>query len=348
MFAKSFLVTELGAYLQQATEAGVIDSSGSITLNLLKSKKKLDAYRLEAPHHYVLPLVSAAVLSGATCIDFRGDFENLEVRFDGDSFSAEDLAQALVAPSGRGAELGLFFRSLLTLEPQQVQLVSGHQSELQIMTLADGKPKLSSRATTYGPSFTSVQVQGAKRKGTSSSLHSFLADRCSYTPAVAVEGKRVHIPSLVDSCAAVRLEAPHRGSPATSLRSWVTIKYPNEHISGQVWMADAETSRLVFVMNGVSYPRPVEFRAFQGLRGVISCPRLKLDISRSGVIRDEAYQETLDSIEEQFKSRVFPSLMKAYKTMMPVDRELAKKHLVIYATSCDQETRERIRARVSG
>lgn len=341
-------MTDLRAYLQQATQAGVMDSSGSITLNLLKSKKKLDAYRLEAPHHYVLPLVSAAVLSGATCIDFQGDFENLEVDFDGESFSQEDLMQTLVDDTGRRAELGLFLRALLVLKPKKVRLASNHQNQLHMMTLDGAEPKLSSVATPYDGSGTNIRIQGAQAEGESKtvSLRSFLAERCGYTPEVAVEGKRVHIPSLIDSCAAVRFESPHRGNPATSLRSWVTVKCPNEDISGQVWMADAETSHLVFVLNGVSYPRPVEFRAFQGLHGVISSPLLKLDLSRSGVIRDEMYQLTLDMIEEEFTNRAVPSLLRAYKTMMPMDRELAKRHLLTYAKVCEPEMRERIRVRV--
>jgi hypothetical protein len=342
-------MSDLSQYLEQLGQAGQFNSTGSITLNALKAQKKLDTYQLEGPHHYVLPLVSTAVLSGATVINFKGNFQNLTVDFDGRPFDLEEMALAFSAPNERGATLALCLGAVQLLKPRHVRLASVRGDKLNIMVLnKGGEPHFSQLDYDHPPSSTNttLEVVLPSAQGMPTQLRPFLAERCGYTPAVASEGRRVHIPSLVHSCGSARFQSPHPGHPAVSVASWVAVKCEHERISGTVWLTNEEKSHLILVRHGVAYPREVKFAKLVGLHGVISCPAFRLDLSQSGVMQDEVYNSVLEDIETTFTARVLPQVLRDFHSMMPRDRAVAERSLRLWSKHCDQSTKERIDRRL--
>ena len=68
-------------------------SPGEFTLDREQARAKLRQFQLADPRRYVLFLVEAAVLRGATRVDFSIDADDLRCSFDGPPFTADDFDQ---------------------------------------------------------------------------------------------------------------------------------------------------------------------------------------------------------------------------------------------------------------
>ena len=328
-------------FLQEARQAGTESSSGQITLNVLKAKKKLGTHQLQAPHEYVLPLVSAAVLSKPTFVNFSGTFQNLQVEFDGDPFHKDDFVHALGAHTGRGAELALFLRAVQTLAPRTVRVVSGLNNEVHTLQVTDGRPEVWSNREEPLP-YTRVEVSGAELGQSGKELKNLLATRCRFNPTIAYNGKRVHIPKLVNSCGVLRLQGKGAENPAASVSAWVAVTKHTENLSGQVWLTEGREHHLTFVRHGVAYPKIVTLPTLHGLRGVVACPELSLDISRSGVVEDDTLTDILKLLVAEIAGSLYPRVLREYRTLMPSDKSIARHHLTRWRAYCDPETKKRI------
>jgi len=65
---------------------GSVDSHGSFTLDREQARAKMQKFQLVDARRYVLELVQAAVLRGATQIEFEIDADDMRMRFDGAAF----------------------------------------------------------------------------------------------------------------------------------------------------------------------------------------------------------------------------------------------------------------------
>src|SRR5690606_38543067 len=70
---------------------GVVDSEGRFTLDREQARSKMQRFQLADARLYVLELVQAAVLRGATAIRFDIDADDMRMRFDGEPFTAGEL-----------------------------------------------------------------------------------------------------------------------------------------------------------------------------------------------------------------------------------------------------------------
>ncbi|MFT5681132.1 MAG: hypothetical protein ACI8RZ_002038 [Myxococcota bacterium] len=73
--------------LQDAT----VLSTGRFKLDARRAMEKLAHFQLEDPHRYVLELVAAAVGAGSRSLTIRNDADDLELAWDGDHPTAEEL-----------------------------------------------------------------------------------------------------------------------------------------------------------------------------------------------------------------------------------------------------------------
>jgi len=64
---------------------------GSFRLDRRRAMDKLARFQLEDPHQYVLELVAAAVCAGASSVQVRNDADDLEMSWDGDHPTREEL-----------------------------------------------------------------------------------------------------------------------------------------------------------------------------------------------------------------------------------------------------------------
>ncbi len=119
---------------------GQVDSVGRFTLDPVKAREKLQKFQLVDAHRYVLELVQAAVLRGATDIGFDIDADDMHMRFDGAVFSAEELGDVWGSIFADGDErllrgvrqLALGLNAALGLGPKRIVVRSGGQ-ELRLV-----------------------------------------------------------------------------------------------------------------------------------------------------------------------------------------------------------------------
>lgn len=119
---------------------GEVDSVGRFTLDPVKAREKLQKFQLVDAHRYVLELVQAAVLRGATDIGFAIDADDMHMRFDGAVFSAEELGDVWGSIFADGddrllrgvRQLALGLNAALGLGPKRIVVRSGGQ-ELRLV-----------------------------------------------------------------------------------------------------------------------------------------------------------------------------------------------------------------------
>lgn len=124
----SDLVDELRA-------GGEVDSQGRFTLDRAQARAKMQKFQLADARRYVLELVQAAVLRGATAIAFDIDADDMHMRFDGRPFTPAELDDlwGSIFADGDGADLrgvrqlALGLNAALGLEPKRIVVRSGSQ-----------------------------------------------------------------------------------------------------------------------------------------------------------------------------------------------------------------------------
>lgn len=123
-------LSELAAALRAD---GVLDSEGRFTLDRAEARAKMQKFQLADARRYVLELVQAALLRGASALEFHVDADDMILRFDGRVFTAaelDDLWGSLFA-EGEGRELrglrqlALGLNAALALLPRQITVESG-------------------------------------------------------------------------------------------------------------------------------------------------------------------------------------------------------------------------------
>jgi hypothetical protein len=78
--------------LEELRAGGELDSSGRFTLDRAQARAKMQKFQLVDARRYVLELVQAAVLRGATAIAFDIDADDMHMRFDGQVFTGRSSA----------------------------------------------------------------------------------------------------------------------------------------------------------------------------------------------------------------------------------------------------------------
>lgn len=81
--------------IEQLQNSGTTDSSGVFTISAEKAREKLRQFQLTEPHQFVKNLVAAAVLGGATRVEFGLFNTGSSTWFDGQVYSTEQLEMLL-------------------------------------------------------------------------------------------------------------------------------------------------------------------------------------------------------------------------------------------------------------
>ncbi|MCY0993369.1 hypothetical protein OV203_39900 [Nannocystis sp. ILAH1] len=112
---------------------GEVDSQGRFTLDRAQARAKMQKFQLADARRYVLELVQAAVLRGASKIAFAIDTDDMHMRFDGRPFTRGELDElwGSLFADGEGEDLrglrqlALGLNAALGLEPRQIVVRSG-------------------------------------------------------------------------------------------------------------------------------------------------------------------------------------------------------------------------------
>ncbi|MDP2339463.1 MAG: HD domain-containing protein [Deltaproteobacteria bacterium] len=155
--------------VNELLKGGTVDSRGVFTVDSKKAQEKLERFRLADPLAYVVELVQAAGLCGATVVDVEVTASLFRLRFDGRTFSGADLTDLESAVLVRNdvdhparQQLALGVSAARALNPRFVSV----QSEKTKLVVDDGG---SSRFTTHDelahPYTTVIEVQESFRIG---------------------------------------------------------------------------------------------------------------------------------------------------------------------------------------
>lgn len=332
-------------FLGTLDQKGQLDSEGQITLNVLKARKKLGSHQLARPQDFLLPFLAVGTLSGATIVDYVGDYDKLRIDFDGQPLNLNDLEQCLGQTTGRGAELALGLRAAGGRGAKRLIVASVSDETVNILGFTEDVPNLRqvSAKEFHLPYVTRVQIQGTKVPSGEKSVRDFLIQNASHSPIVAHNGRRLIPSGLVSTPGSLTLNTPGGSNPSPSMMSWVKVEAEHEHCSGRVWMTGQSQGSVTLVRHGVSYPADISFHPYPGLSAVLSSPEVKLDISRSGVVIDQTIQDLVRSLLETLEQRLMPRILREYRSMMPRGKEVAQPFLRRWAGRADAQSAARIK-----
>lgn len=118
----------LGELASQGTRA----ASGSFGIDAERAREKMQKFQLANPYAYVLELVQAAHLLGASKIDIEVDADEMWMTFDGDSLTPRELGEIYSAAMGSRESararaswhIAIAFNAVARLDPKIIQITA--------------------------------------------------------------------------------------------------------------------------------------------------------------------------------------------------------------------------------
>ena len=123
-------MNQLDDMLAGLSAEGALEARREFQIDSAKAREKLQKFQLEDPHFYVLELVQAAHLLGATEIRFTIDADEMEVFFDGDALTRLELEELYSAAFAKLTDrrkqamrhLAIGFNAAQALLPSKIEL----------------------------------------------------------------------------------------------------------------------------------------------------------------------------------------------------------------------------------
>ncbi len=311
---------ELENLLEGLRAEGTFVSQGNFTIDLVQAREKLKKFQLLDPYHYVLPLVSAAVLGGGSRMLCRVEPARFSMEFDGLAFTPEELEgmfSALLISSTvlgrrRVAELAVGINAALALSPREIKLDShdGERRVLALFTARKQKVEVSDPPESTQP-WTTITVQHAPMRALwrktqrdapeVQALHArcrlaHLELSINDTPlprTIGWETSRCLVASYL------KAGEPRAGCEITlgKLRSRLSrLGDTRGPYAAVVSLGGDAAQEVVFVHHGLLFRRP-DLSLGPGARAVVWAPELKRDLSQSGVIEDETFHLLLEQLQ---------------------------------------------------
>ena len=279
---------------------GAVDSEGRFTLDREQARSKMQQFQLADARLYVLELVQAAVLRGATRIRFDIDADDMRMRFDGQPFTADELDDLYgsVFAEGTGPafdsvrQLAVAFNAAQNLNLAHIEVRSGGVT----LTIRPGRED-SLQALEPAQSGTTIHVRRRFAAGVVLDFfrnvagrldeERYLRERCRHASIpIDLEGKVVStgLSGIPGSLVEVPFSGPqHRGVMALVPDAGVAQL---RLVKAGVWIDDRHVpecgTRLVAVVEGdalrkdVSQARIVSDRALTNLLAALKTARWQL------------------------------------------------------------------------
>lgn len=284
------------------------------TLDREKAREKLRDHQLSDPRLYVLELVQAAVIRGATRIRFDVDSDDVRMEFDGEPFDARDLDELYDAIWSAGRDnmvrarkcLALAFTSVMALGPRFVRLVSSDgERGTQLELRPDAPDRIEPRR--YEPAGTTIHIKSSSRPQAvvdffrsvtgSRPEETLLRDHCRFSEVAVDLGGEIISGGVALPDAAITVDIA--GPGVTGLGGL----YPNEARPAFYRQAGGEdrrgySSRLILLRDGVwitTHPVDLDPGCFMA---VVDAPALRKDASQHDFVRDDVYREVLQTVQQ--------------------------------------------------
>ncbi len=260
---------------------------GELTLDPQEARRKLRDYRLADPHRWLLEIVAAANLGGASEVSVEVDSDEVMIVISGVLLSENDIEtlwqapfQKLSNPVTRHIALGLI--SAESLEPTRILLRSGNvEANLGEASNRSLLEKITTQLFPEDPATNSIQIyvriplKFSRLFISETLLPEFVylktLAKYSKTP-VKLRGKDVTDPNFVS------LGNQSNNFDANGLEGSLNLTF--------------DVLRVTFVRDGV-ITETIETDAHIPADIVVRTERLNYDLSGTQVIRDEAYDRTM-------------------------------------------------------
>jgi hypothetical protein len=263
-------------------ETAELVESGVLRVDRVKALEKLVGFQLEDPAAFALCWVRAASAAGAASIDADFDGRAFFFRFDGTSYSKDDLKDpygGLFAEEGfenpRTKHLAYGILGALRLGAREIRVVSGTSgSRVRLKLSSIESDSLESLENEEGGP-TVIRVSWPRGEAPQEVARSLqvLRSECAFSaPLVRVGGRIVAKPPMLAE-----------SGPGASL------SFFDGRRRGRLDLTEVEGGRVDVAHLGVRVETAEFPDALRGLRGRVDDPDLRLTASLAGVVRDERY-----------------------------------------------------------
>lgn len=290
--------------LPAADGEGVYVGSGSFKVSRQEALEKLSSYQLGEATTFLLPCARAASASGAASVDLASRVRLFAVEttlsFDGLPLPAGWSADPLSAVFADGEaweparHLAFGLLTALRLRPKRIEIVSGAE-----------------RAVLTGLSAHSCEALSAPSPRT---VLRFLF------PGLAGGGwiSRKAAQALAESCAPARFALTIGGGAAPGLpfSGPDSVRFDENGIRGVISPSNGHSGLRVHV-HGAYVCRVDKWTWPAMVEGVVDCAGLRMNISQSGVIRDEGFDAMMNALVgpmEALIARVLERHSPAFRT----------------------------------
>jgi hypothetical protein len=277
---------------------------GGFAIDEARAHEKMERYQLVDPLLYVLELVQAAHLLGATEIDLAIDADELEMTFDGDALRAKDLRNIASASFSRSKKrreqarrhLAVALTALGSLRPAEIRILMPRRrvgrgaelvrrdADIEVIEHDDLDPDLPiSIYVREKFRFGHLVDFVTKRGGNLPEIH-LLRDKCRYaTVPIRVNGELVsqglHLSKDVRHVEELKRRGEHGLVGVRPDRLGIEV-----------------ANHVHLVQNGVwTWSAPLE-SDFMGVEAVYATKRLTRDLSHAAYVQDGDYQKLVHAV----------------------------------------------------
>lgn len=320
--------------VRRFSEDGRLDSSGEFTLSLEKALAKLADFQLANPRHYVLNLLSGAVLSESSHFEAHFNSGQSTFSFDGEPLTHHDLkalfSHVLDPRWPRLQEIGVALLGILRLEPKRFCLVSTSIQSVATLEWAErvwdlriedlDRPEAPSTRLVVEEHFSILRATALKlgnfaerealeRKGCYAPLELFV-NRVRVSREFEVGNpnslSRLHVRSARPRFL-LRSHNPRSGSLCMAEEVWSR----NHEWEAVLYMGESGEVRLEplhFITNGVLFEGPATLLGIPFVGGVLAAPFRK-DLSHSSLIHDSEFIAALEGFKRYAEEMVLRRML---------------------------------------
>jgi hypothetical protein len=295
-------MNQLDDMLAGLSSEGALEARREFQIDSAKAREKLQKFQLEDPHFYVLELVQAAHLLGATEIRFAIDADEMELYFDGDILTRLELEELYSAAFARLTDrrkqamrhLAIGFNAAQALLPSRIELQVASDADADSLLLVSSpdqeRDEITEVAAPAGFKGTRVYLRESFRtghlveffhnlKGTLAEKTA-LRERCLYSHIpVFLDGEQIskgHV--LPDDLLGVH---PFR----TEQERGVLGVYSNK-----------KASTLIILQNGVHVTTVHAPSGLANTVAVVDSQRLSKNLSQSAFVEDKQWSYLLGQV----------------------------------------------------
>lgn len=293
--------------LEAMRREGRLAGRGDFGLDRDKAREKLQKYQLKDPHHYVLELVQAAHLLGATRIIITIDADEMEMIFDGQVLTRSDLeglydaafSARVDARSRALRHLAIGLTAARALEPSTLRVESSLEDHTLVLDLCDDDEQLRSVEPTGIGGSTRIYLREKLRA--SHLLEFFRNLNGTLAEKVALREYCAFSPLQIELNGEAIGSGFELGNGVPDNQRYVavvgTTSFETTHERGVIGLMPRGRGMWTTILqNGVKVVEHNVPDAVVAARAIIESDRLTKDLSRSAFVEDAAWTSFVSEV----------------------------------------------------